>query len=186
MSISNLDSDTGRETRVHNGPTLDVRRRCLMAVIATALGLGLAGMPGVASADPVDDAAHAVDEAAAQVQQLLEQVGSAQREIDDATARATAARQRFDTQQLAYDQAQHDAEAATAAAERAQAELSDAQDDVAAFARDSYMAGSTSPTLQSLLTSGSAAQVIERVALLDIVGDHHTAVLTTVRSAREQ
>jgi predicted nucleic acid-binding Zn-ribbon protein len=171
---------------VHTRKSLDVRRRCLMAVVAAALGLVLIGMPGVASADPVDDATHAVDEAAAQVQQLLEQVGSAQREIDDATARATAARTRFDAEQRAYDQAQHDAQAATAAAEQAQAELSEAQDDVAAFARDSYMAGSTSPTLQSLITSGSPAQVIERVALLDIVGDHRTAVLTTVRSARER
>src|SRR5690349_2563876 len=128
MSISHVDSATGRETRVHTDKPLVMRRRWIGRALATALALGLAGMPGVASADPVDDAAQAVDAAAAQVQHLLEQVGSAQREIDDATARATAARARYDAEQRAYDQAQRDAQAATAAAEQARAELSDAQD----------------------------------------------------------
>ena len=186
MSISYVDSATGRETRVHTDKALVMRRRWIGRAVATALALGLAGIPGVASADPVDDAAHAVDAAAAQVQHLLEQVGSAQREIDDATARATAARVRFDAEQRAYDQAQRDAQAATAAAEQARAELSDAQDAVGAFARNSYIAGSTSPALRSLITSGSPSQMIERAALLDVVGDHRTAVLTTARSAGEQ
>jgi outer membrane murein-binding lipoprotein Lpp len=186
MSISNADSATGRETRVHTDTALVLRRRWIGRALVTALALGLVGVPGVASADPVDDAAQAVDAAAAQVQQLLEQVGSAQREIDDATARATAARERFDAQQRAYDEAQRDAQAATAAAQRAQAELSAAQDDVAAFARYSYMSGSVSPALQSLVTSGSPAQMIERAALLDVVGDQRTTVLTTVRSAQER
>ena len=168
---------------MHARNALAVRRRFALGVLAAVLALGTSG---VASADPVDDAAHAVDDAAAQVQQLLEQLGSAQIAVDDATARAAAARAEFDAERRAYDQARSDAYAATAAAEQARAELSDAQDDVAAFARTSYMAGTTSPALRSLITSGSPAQMIERAALLEVVGDHRTAVVTTARAAGQQ
>jgi hypothetical protein len=167
-----------------------VRRRWLLGVVAAALALGLTGVPGPALADPsgeqVEDAEQAVDEAAAHVQELLEQIGSAQTAVENATARATDARQRFDAEQRAYDQARNDARAAAVATQQAQAELSDARDDVASFARDSYMAGTTSPALQSLITSGSPAQMIERAILLDVVGDHRTDVLTTVQAAKER
>jgi hypothetical protein len=146
----------------------------------------MTGIPGPAWADPVDDAARAVDDAAAQVGRLLEQLGSAQAAVDDASERATRAREQFHAEQQAYDRAQTGAQAAGAAAQQAQAALSEAQGAVAAFARDSYMAGSTSPALQSLITSGSPAQMIERAALLDVVGDHRTAVLTVAQAAREQ
>src|SRR5215203_6104511 len=87
---------TGRETRVHTATALVVRRRCIAGAFAAALAFGLTGVPGQASADPVDDAAQAADDAAAQVQQLLEQAGRAQVAVDDATARATRARQQYD------------------------------------------------------------------------------------------
>jgi hypothetical protein len=171
---------------VHTGQALAVRRRCAAGIVAAVLTLGMAGVPGVAAADPVDDAAQAVDDAAARVGQLLEQMGSAQDAVDDAAARATTARLQFDVEQRAYDQAQTDARAADLAAQEARAELSDAQDAVAAFARDSYMAGTTSPGLQSLITSDGPGQMIERAVFLDLVGDQRTAVLTTVRAAGER
>lgn len=171
---------------MHTGIAPSARRRCAAGAVAVALGLGLIGVPSVAWADPVADATDAVDHAAAQVQRLLEQAGSAQRALDDATARATAARQRFDAEQRAYDRAQTDARASGAAAEQAQAELSAAQDDLAAFARSSYMAGTTSPALHSFITAGSPAQMIERAALLDVVGEHRATVLVGVQAARER
>ena len=61
-----------------------------------------------------------------------------------------------------------------------------AQDAVATFARDSYMAGSTSPALQSLITSGSPAQMIERAAFLDIVGDQRVEVLSVAGAAQDR
>ena len=134
----------------------------------------------------MDDAAQAVDEAAAQVERLLEQLGSAQAAADDATERATRAREQFDAEQQAYDRAQTDARAAGVAAQQAQAERADAQAAVASFARDSYMSGSTSPVLHSLITSGSPEQMIERAALLDVVGEHRTDVLTVARAAQER
>jgi hypothetical protein len=171
---------------VHTGRTAVVRRRTIAGLFAAALALGLFGAPTAAWADPEDDAAQAVDQAAAQVERLLEQLGSAQSAVDDATQRATRAREQFAAEQRAYDAAEADAQAAAAAAQQAQADLSDAQDGVAAFARDSYMAGTTSPALRSLITSGSPAQMMERAALLDIVGDHRTAVLTVAQTAGER
>ena len=171
---------------MHTRRAVVVRRRCIAGVFAAALALGLAGVPGTAWADPVDDAAQAVDEAAAQVERLLEQLGSAQVAADDATARATRAREQFDAEQQAYDRAQTDARAAGVAAQQAQAERADAQAAVASFARDSYMSGSTSPVLHSLITSGSPEQMIERAALLDVVGEHRTDVLTVARAAHER
>ena len=171
---------------MHNGKVLAVRRRCAAGAVAAALAAVVFGVPGVASADPahVDDAAQAVDTAAARIQQLLEQIGSAQTAADEASARAAAAREQYDAEQRAYDRAHAEARAAEAAAEQAQAELSAAQDDLATFARSSYMAGTTSPALQSFITAGSPAQMIERAALLDVVGDHRTTVLVDVRAAR--
>jgi outer membrane murein-binding lipoprotein Lpp len=170
----------------HTGGARALRRRCLAGMVGAALALGLTGIAGPAWADPVDDAARAVDDAAAQVGRLLEQLGSAQAAVDDATERANRAREQFRAEQQAYDRAQTGAQAAGAAAQQAQAALSEAQGAVAAFARDSYMAGSTSPALQSLITSGSPAQMIERAALLDVVGDHRTSVLTVAQAARER
>ncbi|GAA3161694.1 hypothetical protein GCM10010531_11720 [Blastococcus jejuensis] len=173
---------------MHNGKVLAARRRCAAGAVAAALAAVVFGVPGVASAEPahVDDAAQAVDAAAARVQQLLEQIGSAQTAADEASARAAAAREQHDAEQRAYDRAHADARAAGATAEQAQAELSAAQEDLATFARSSYMAGTTSPALQSFITAGSPAQMIERAALLDVVGDHRTTVLVDVRAARER
>ncbi|RBY90519.1 hypothetical protein DQ244_13625 [Blastococcus sp. TBT05-19] len=50
----------------------------------------------------------------------------------------------------------------------------------------SYMSGTTSPVLTSLITSGSPAQAVERAALLDVVGAGRTEVLSTVSVARER
>ena len=173
------------------------RRRALrgrrLAAGAAAVVLLLVGAPGTAWAEPssptggqVDDAAQAVDDAAAQVERLLEQLGTAQAAADDATERATRARGQFEAEQQAFDRAQSDARAAGVAAQQALAELSDAQAGVATFARHSYMAGSTSPALQSLITSGSPEQMIERAAFLDLVGDQRLDVLTVAGAARER
>ena len=45
-----------------------------------------------------------------------------------------------------------------------------ARDALGRFARSSYMAGSTSPVLEGLLTAGGPAQMMERAALLDAAG----------------
>ena len=57
---------------------------------------------------------------------------------------ANIAIDRFQGKQAEYEQARTDAEAAEAAARKARKDLDAARDDVASFARDSYMSGSTS------------------------------------------
>ncbi|WP_157944120.1 coiled-coil domain-containing protein [Blastococcus atacamensis] len=158
--------------------------------VLVAAALGLAALPGTASAAPSDPSVTAAEQAAqaasAQVGQLLAQQGAAQTAVDRANAEALRARAEFDAQQQAYVRADATAQAARGAAERAQVELSAAKDAVAAFARSSYMSGTTSPILAGLITSGSPAQALERAALLEAVGAGRTEVLAVVSVAREQ
>jgi hypothetical protein len=161
-------------------------RSLLLVVLAVA---AVCAVPATAAAAPsgqLGAAQRAADEAAAEIGRLLTDVGGAQAAIDDASARAAEALARVDEQQRAYDAALVAAQAADAAAQQAQADLADARANVAQFARDSYMAGSTSPGLTSLLTAGNPADVVERAALLAAAGDHRSAVLTVATEAGER
>ncbi|WP_305852279.1 transglycosylase family protein [Blastococcus sp. PRF04-17] len=154
--------------------------------VAAAVLAGTA--PGTASAAPADEraATRAAEEAGAQVGRLLTQIGDAQGAVDDAAARVSRALADVATQERAHDAALAHARVAAAAAQEARADLSGARDAVAVFARNSYMSGSTSPVLESLLTSGSPAQALERVALLEAAGSHRSTVLTVAASAQER
>jgi hypothetical protein len=165
----------------------------LVAGLAAAVWLvAVPAVPAVATAAPgaptgeqLTAAEQASADAAAQVGQLLVEMGTAQSAADDATARAAQARADYAREQQALAQAQTDAAAADAAAQQAQTEFSSARGALARFARDSYMAGSTSSLLTGLLTAGSPAQLIERAALLAAAGDHRSTVLTVVTAAQQ-
>jgi len=165
-------------------------RRLGTVAIAAAIALGLSGTAAAAPANPSDGqlsaAQQAANDAAAQVGQMLVEMGAAQTAVDDASARAAQARDDYERQRQAYDRAQADAQAADGAAQQAQADLSGARVALAQFARDSYMAGSTSSVLKSMITSGSPAQMMERVALLEAAGDQRSAVLGVVTVAQER
>ena len=154
--------------------------------IAAAVVLGL--VPGTASAAPADArvsaAQQGVDDAAAQVGRLLTDLGAARAAVDDARAAAAAARGRHEGTLASYQSARGAADAAQAAAEQAQVDLVTARAAVAAFARSSYMTGTTSPGLQALLTSADPGQVLERAALLDAAGSRRSDVLTRVAVVR--
>jgi phage-related minor tail protein len=161
-------------------------RRRLARTVAVCLAAAIGfGAPAAASAAPgEDDAARAADDAAAQVGQLLEQVGAAEAGMRDAESRVTRALEQVEVQRRASEQARTDARRAEAAAREARAAVGEARDDAADFARESYMSGSTSPILESLLTAGSPGDVIERLALLEAAGDHRSAVLTVASAAQ--
>ncbi|WP_280790623.1 transglycosylase family protein [Blastococcus sp. CT_GayMR20] len=169
---------------------IDWRRRwaARLGAVGLASALCVGGAPCAAWAAPSDEqvgaASAAADAAAAEVGRLLEQLGSAQAGVDDANARVARAQEQADARRRAYEQAQADAQRADVAAQEAQAAVGDARDGVAQFARDSYMGGSTSPILESLLTADGPAQVIERMALLHAAGDHRSAVLTAASAAQ--
>jgi cell wall-associated NlpC family hydrolase len=140
--------------------------------------------PGVASAAPVNPsdaqlsaAEQAKQAAAAQVGQITAALAQAQSAAAGAAAAAEIALQDFEDKQAAYDQARAAADAAAAAAAQAEVELQAGRDDVVAFARDSYMQGSTSAGARAFMTSGGPAELLERAALLETVGEHRVDVV---------
>ena len=66
------------------------------------------------------------------------------------------------------------------------ADIVTARTAIAAFARQSYQQGSTSPTLEALTTADGPAQMLERAALLEAAGAHQGDVVTEVTAAEEQ
>jgi cell wall-associated NlpC family hydrolase len=161
-----------------------------VALVALA-GLGIA--PGVAAASPTNPsdgqlsaAQQAVSAAAAQVGTLSAQLAAAQAQVDSANAAANIALDAYQGKEAEYETAQQAADAADAAAVQAQQQLDDARAQVASFARDSYMSGSTSSRLTSMLTSGSPTQMLERAALLDAAGADRSTVLDQVAVAQQQ
>jgi hypothetical protein len=174
----------------HRNEATSRGRRRRAGVVALALGIGLLGVPGTASAAPSDDqvaaVAAAADDVAAQVTQLLEQMGAAQAAADQATTRAASAQAEVDTMQQAAAAARVAAEAAAAEAQRAETDLAGARDAVARFARSSYMSGSSSPLLESLLTASGPEQIVQRAALLDAAGSYRSTAVSVASTARER
>ena len=153
-----------------------VRRRAAGIGLAVAVLVGLAGPAAAAPGSPADPAA--------EVERSLVELGAARTAAADAEVRVTLALGRSRDAQRTAERARRDVRAADAAARAAEAALGAARGSVAEFARSSYMSGSTSPVLRSLLTSGSPAQALERAALLEAAASHRSDVLTVVAGAR--
>ncbi|SFP45942.1 Cell wall-associated hydrolase, NlpC family [Geodermatophilus dictyosporus] len=153
--------------------------RAAGTVLAAVVGLGLA--PGVASAAPSDDeiaaAEAARDDAAAQVGVLSAQLAEAEAAAATAHQNAQIALQDYEETQAAADAAREAADAAAAAATQAEADLGTGRSQVAAFARDSYVRGSTAPGAAALLSADGPAQLVERAALLEAAGTHRVDVV---------
>jgi hypothetical protein len=159
-------------------------------LVAIAAACALLVAPGTATAAPSDAqvsaAQQAVDAAAAEVGQLLGRLGTAQAELDAAHLRAAAARGEYAGVQAGYEAARAAADRAASAAQSAEQKLTAARIDVAAFARSSYMLGSTSPVMQALLTSGGPGQALERTALLAAAGQGRSDVLDQAAFLQQQ
>ena len=153
-----------------------------LAVVGVAAAIVLGLVPGTASAAPTGPAT----DPAAQVGQLLAQLGEAQAAVDSAHAQAAAARDQYETALTNVQTAQAAADRARTAAQHAQQDLEGAREGVAAFARSSYMLGSTSPVVHALLTAGGPAEALERTALLDAVGHGRSDVLEQVAFVQQQ
>ena len=61
-----------------------------------------------------------------------------------------------------------------------------ARDELVAFARRSYMQGSTYPGAAALLTSGDPGELIQRAALLEAAGGHRSDVVDRVTVLQQQ
>jgi hypothetical protein len=165
--------------------------RLLCVGITAVIGVGVS--PGVATAVPsrpsgeqVGAAQQAADAAAAEVAQSLERMGAAQAAVDAAHADAVAAHARYEDALAGSQSARTSADAAQAAAVHAQEELVAARTDLAAFARSSYMLGSTTPGIRALLTSGGPAEMLERAALLAAAGHGRSDLVDRFSAVQRQ
>jgi cell wall-associated NlpC family hydrolase len=155
-----------------------------VAVVA-ALLLGLS--PSAAQADPrrpsdgeIAAAQAAADGVAARIRDLSDQLAAAQDGVDAARATSVIALDQYQATQAAYLVAQQEADAAAAAAAQAAADLDVARTQVIAFARRSYMQGSTYPGAAALITAADPGELIQRAALLEAAGAHRSDVLDQV------
>jgi cell wall-associated NlpC family hydrolase len=165
--------------------------RRLAEVLAFA-AMALVAVPGVAAASPTNpsdsqlgQAQQAKADAAAQVGSISAALAAAQAQVDAARAQSAIALDTFQGKQAEFEVAQAAADAAAAAAEQARADLAQARSDIAVFARSSYVQGSTSPTLEALMTSDGPAQMVERAALLEAAGAHQGDVVVRFTAAEQ-
>ena len=156
--------------------------------LAALVALGLA--PAVAVAAPTDAQVAAAAAAAAQVETRIKdlnaQLTAAEEGVDNARAVSAIALDDYQAAQAAVQAAQQESAAAQAAATQATADLGVARGDVIAFARRSYMQGSTYPGAAALITAADPGELIERAALLEAAGAHRSDVLDTVTVLQEQ
>jgi peptidoglycan DL-endopeptidase RipA len=156
-------------------------------VVAVGLTPAVAGAaPQNPSNAEIAAARAAADAVANQIGALAAQVDAARKAVDDAHAASSIALDEYQATQAAYEQARARSDAAAAEAAAATARLGVARDNVIAFARSSYMQGSTDAGAAALLTFGDAAQLIERAALLEAAGAHRSDVLDAVTVAQAQ
>jgi cell wall-associated NlpC family hydrolase len=145
-----------------------------------------AAVPTNPSDAQIGAAQQAKDAAAQQVGALSAQLADAQAQVDAANAASAIALDTFQGKQADYEAAEDAAEAAAAAARKADADLAAAREAIAEFARTSYMHGSTNPGMQSLMTAGGPAEMLERAALLDAAGDHRSDVVAAGTVAQQR
>ncbi|MCF6512833.1 NlpC/P60 family protein [Blastococcus sp. MG754427] len=125
-------------------------------------------------------------DAAARVGQIGAELAQARTHVEELHQQALIALQDYEDKQAAHDAARAAADAAAAAAVQAAADLQQGRDDVASFARASYMQGSTSPGITALLSAAGPAELIERSALLDAAGVNRVEVVAELTVLEQQ
>jgi cell wall-associated NlpC family hydrolase len=165
------------------------RGRLVPVVAAVLVCLGVA--PGIASAEPTapsDEEIAAVQDArdtvVAQLSELATRLAEAQARVDTAIAASDIALDGYQAKQAELEAAQGTAESTAAAARRAEADLAASRAEVAAYSRESYIQGTTSPGLQAMLDIEDPAQMLERARLLAAAGGHKADVLIRFALAR--
>jgi cell wall-associated NlpC family hydrolase len=156
--------------------------------IVSALAVGLT--PSVAAAAPSNSqiaaAQAAADALTNQIGALSSQLQGAQAAVDAAHSKSALALDDYQARQSAYEDAQVRADSAAAASAQATADLGVAHDELVAFARRSYMQGSTYPEAEALLTAAGPGELIQRAALLQAAGGHRSDVVDRVTVLQQQ
>ncbi|WNV73877.1 C40 family peptidase [Geodermatophilus sp. DSM 44513] len=164
------------------------RARGAGTAVAALVVAGLLPEPALAAPGdtPMAGAQDERDAAAARVAEIGVRLAQAQERVDAARHGAQIALQEYEVRRAAQQQARATADAAAAAAGRAAAELARGREQMAAFARSSYMQGSAAPGAAALVSAQGPAQLVERAALLDAAGSHRVDVLTALTALEEQ
>jgi peptidoglycan DL-endopeptidase RipA len=164
------------------GASVRAALRLAGTALAALLAVGLT--PAVAVAAPTNAQVAAAAAAAKAVEDrigaLSSRLTAAQESVDAARAAAAIALDEYQATEAAVQVAQQESAAAQAAVVQATADLGVARGEVVAFARRSYMEGSTYTGAAALITAGDPGELIERVALLEAAGAHRSDVLETV------
>ena len=164
------------------GASVRVAPRLAGTVLAALLAVGLT--PAVSAAAPTNAQVAAAAAAAKAVEDrihgLSARLSEAQASVDAAHAASTIALDGYQATQAAVEAAQQESLAAQAAVAQATADLAVARGQVVAFARRSYMEGSTYGGAAALVTAADPGELIERAALLEAAGSHRSDVLETV------
>jgi cell wall-associated NlpC family hydrolase len=171
---------------VESGTRSSIARALLVGALALGLSVGVSAGPAVAAPSTVAEAQAAADALAARIKQIDGTLAAAQAAVDAARAESAIALDDYQATQAAFQAARQRADVAAAEAAEAAAELGVAREQVVAFARRSYMQGSTYPEAAALLTAADPAQLIERAALLEAAGSHRSDVLDAVTVVQEQ
>lgn len=164
------------------GAAMRAALRLAGTALAVLVAVGLT--PAVAVAAPTNAQVEAARAAAADAEQRIRELtgalSAAQDSVDAAHAASAIALDEYQATQAAAEAAQQESAAAQAAAAQAAADLGIARDQVVAFARRSYMEGSTYSGAAALVTAAEPGELIERAALLEAAGSHRSDVLETV------
>lgn len=169
-----------------SGSRSSIVRALVGGALAVGLSVGVAAAPAAAAPGSIAEAQRAADALAARIDELNATLSAAQAAVDAAHAASAIALDDYQATQAAYQAAQQRAEVAAADAAEATAALGVAREDVVAFARRSYMQGSTYPEVAALLTAADPSELIERAALLEAAGSHRSDVLDTVTVLQER
>jgi len=141
-------------------------RRLLFTVIAVS-GVVLAPLPATAAPSEATTSAEAA-----------ELVAAKGHELEVVTEQYNDAREQLKT-------AQAQAEQAGAQVAGAQAQVGEARDKVREVARTAFT-GERLSTLQAMLSSESADELLDRVGTLDTIADHNNDVLAAAQQATEE
>ena len=165
----------------------------MAGVLAAAVLFGSAAPAMAVPAPPVNptdgqiaDAQTAQDAAAAEVGRIAGLVAGAEAELERLTVQAEAAGATYLAAEEARDAAQAAADAAAAQLQAAADAVTVARGRIGDFSRTSYMNGSRLTTTRALLDAGGPAELVERAALLQYVGDQQVDVLGSLEIARVQ
>ena len=161
-----------------------------LAGTAVAVALAVGGTPSIAAAAPSNSqiaaAQAAADAITDHIKEISGQLAGAQAAVDQAHSTAALALDEYQARQAAYDDAQQRADAAAAASAKATADLGVAKSEIVAFARRSYMQGSTYSGAAALITAADPGELIQRAALLEAAGGYRSDVVDRVTVLQQQ